>query len=86
MTGSAKTCQIFGEIYFLIYFGRRISLKQDDFVFTDLACSITKIIMAADKQRVNEAIVEKLCSKLDFRLLEAFSVFLRKFLTSLNNS
>ena len=36
------------------------------------------VATAADKQPVNEAIVEKLCSKLDFRWLEQFSVFLRK--------
>ena len=45
--------------------------------------------MAADKQPVNEATVEKLCSKLDFRLLKQFSVFLRKsvnIITSFNNS
>ena len=44
---------------------------------------------AADKQPVNEAIVEKLRSKIDFRLLEQYSVFLCKsvnIITSFNNS
>ena len=44
---------------------------------------------AADKQPVYEAIVEKLHSKIDFRLLEQYSVFLRKSInkiTSFNNS
>ena len=31
-----------------------------------------------DKQSVNEAIVEKLHSKMDFQLLEQYFVFLRK--------
>ena len=35
--------------------------------------------MDADKQPVNEALVEKLCLKLDFLWLEEFFVFLRKF-------
>ena len=45
--------------------------------------------MAADNQPVNEAIVEKLRSKIDFDLLEQYSVFLRKSvneITSFNNS
>ena len=43
---------------------------------------------AADKQPANEAIVEKLRSKLDFQLLKQFSVFLHKFVNvimSFNN-
>ena len=35
--------------------------------------------MATDKQQVNEAVVEKLCSKLDLRFLKQFSVFLVKY-------
>ena len=87
-----KTCQISlcSEINFFIYFGRRLNLKQDTLVLqTYVRSSFRCEDTAADKQRVNEAIVEKLRLKVNFLLVEQYSMFLLisvNVITSFNNS